>query len=280
MPEFLTGNKLNTEIESILEKAETLLVLISPYIKLHERYIATLKSKLDNPKLQLIIVFGKNEDDISKSMKEEDFKFFVSFPNVKIYYEKNLHAKYIANEVSSIITSMNFHKFSLDNNIEVGVKTETGSFIASKFKTGDRGFDMDAWDYFQKVINQATQVFNKEPKYDSQLLGLIKKYTGSVIKTDNLTEIFKDKPQKSPLQEISRESNITYGYCIRTGIKIPFNINKPYSLEAYKEWSKHPDKSFKENFCHFTGEPTNGETSFSKPILWKNFKKAKESAKF
>ena len=36
------------------------------------------------------------------------------------------------------------------------------------------------------------------------------------------------------------------------------------------------NKDLPEKFCHFSGEPSNGETSFNKPILHKNWKKAKE----
>lgn len=57
------------------------------------------------------------------------------------------------------------------------------------------------------------------------------------------------------------------GYCIRTGDKIPFNPERPYSLKAFREWNKHADLDFKENFCHRTGEKSNGKTSMVSPIL-------------
>ena len=66
------------------------------------------------------------------------------------------------------------------------------------------------------------------------------------------------------------------GYCIRTGIEIPFNVEKPLSYEAFKSWSKYSDPEYCEKFCHFSGEPSNGETCVSRPILKKNWKKAKE----
>src|SRR5690606_1047281 len=122
MAKFITGNKLNSELEDIFEKAERGLILISPYIKLHKRYMSTLMSKKENNNnLKITIVFGKNEEDISKSMKQEDFNFFKDFPNIEIRYEKRLHAKYFANETNSILTSMNLYSYSQDNNIEFGV---------------------------------------------------------------------------------------------------------------------------------------------------------------
>ena len=59
-------------------------------------------------------------------------------------------------------------------------------------------------------------------------------------------------------------------------MEIPFNVEKPMSYEAFKSWSKYSDPDYAEKFCHFSGEPSNGDTSVSRPILKKNWKKAKE----
>jgi hypothetical protein len=93
MAKFLTGNELNLELEKLFERADEQIILISPYIKLHDRYISSLRTKKENSDLEIIIVFGKNEEDLSKSMKEEDFNFFKEFPNIEVRYEKRLHAK-------------------------------------------------------------------------------------------------------------------------------------------------------------------------------------------
>jgi len=65
------------------------------------------------------------------------------------------------------------------------------------------------------------------------------------------------------------------GYCIRTGKEIPFNPEKPFSADAFKAWSKYANHEFPEKYCHFSGEPSNGQTCFSKPILRKNWNKIK-----
>jgi len=73
--------------------------------------------------------------------------------------------------------------------------------------------------------------------------------------------------------EIKVKPNLN-GYCIRTGVEIPFNVEKPLSYDAYKKWSEFGDSEYPEKYCHFSGEPSNGETSVSRPILKKNWKKA------
>jgi hypothetical protein len=66
------------------------------------------------------------------------------------------------------------------------------------------------------------------------------------------------------------------GYCIRTGVKIAFNPSKPFAYEAYKSWEIYRNPDYQENFCHFSGEPSNGETTYAKPIMNKNWKRAKD----
>src|SRR5690554_419799 len=105
MAKFLKGNDLNAELERLFETAEGTIILISPYIKLHDRYKSTLLTHLKNHNLEIVVLFGKNEDDMSKSMKQEDFDFFKQFPNVEILFENRLHAKYYANETKAILRS-------------------------------------------------------------------------------------------------------------------------------------------------------------------------------
>jgi hypothetical protein len=76
--------------------------------------------------------------------------------------------------------------------------------------------------------------------------------------------------------EIKKNEGKPTGYCIRTGVLIPFNVEKPMCYDAYKLWNKFRDPEYAEKFCHFSGEPSNGETSVSRPILKKNWKRAKD----
>jgi phosphatidylserine/phosphatidylglycerophosphate/cardiolipin synthase-like enzyme len=301
MAKFLTGNELNSELEKLFDQADEQIILISPYIKLHDRYASTLRTKMDNPKLKITVVFGKNEEDISRSMKQEDFNFFKEFPNIQIRYEKRLHAKYYASESSAIMTSMNLHSFSQDNNIEAGVITKAtllGNLATNIITnvTGEDAFDSQAETYFNRVIEQAELLFLKTPQFDKGLLGMgvNKKYLSSTIEVDKLSDFFSDRKkydaayrkengyegdkraETSSGPAIANGSRNRAGFCIRTGVPIPFNVEKPMSYDAYIAWNKFGNPHYAENYCHFSGEPSNGETSVSRPILKKNWKKAQE----
>jgi hypothetical protein len=275
---FLTGNELNTELEKIIEFANQHLLLISPFIKLHERYASVLKTKKEKFDFKIVLVFGKNEDDISKSMKQEDFNFFKEFPNVEIRYEKRLHAKYYASEEAAILTSMNLYTYSQDNNIETGVLTYRKGVIES-LTTKDK-LENDSAVYFDRVIDQAELLFLKTPKFESTKFGLSKRYVESVIEVDKLSEYFDNRIKSFPsIKKQNYTVNSTdkqLGFCIRTGIQIPFNPKQAMSDSAFQSWKKFSNNDYPEKYCHFSGESSSGETSFSKPILKKNWKQAKE----
>lgn len=284
MAKFLNGNELNSELGKIFEEANAQLILISPYIRLHVHYESILRTKKDNPELEITIVFGKNEDNPSQSMRPEELNFFKDFPNIEIRYEKRLHAKYYANETSAILTSMNLHRHSQDNNIEAGI-------IMTKLRLfGVLGEDVDkqAWEYFSRVIEQSKLIFKTMPEYDNGFAGsgLNKKYLNFNIVEDNLAEYFptgskqkttyrKDDMNEKKTDLQSKQVKVSnVGYCIRTGKQIPFNPKRPMCDEAYQSWLKYGKEDYPEKFCHFSGEPSNGETTFAKPILRKNWKKA------
>lgn len=295
MAKFFKGNDLNSEIGKLFEEAEEQIILISPYIKLHDHYASIFRAKKDNPKLHIIIVFGKNENDLSKSMKEDDFNFFKDFPNIEIHYEKRLHAKYYSNENSAILTSMNLYDYSQDHNIEAGILTQATTLekLATKLWNGEEGLDATACKYFQLVIKQSDLLFKKVPEYDKGIIGtgLNKKYLSSKTETDKLTDFFanrqtydtknrKENYEKKPKAIIkqveSKPTEAQTGYCIRTGVPIPFNIAKPMTDVAWKSWSKYNDPNYAEKYCHYSGELSNKETSVKKPVLTKYYKQAKE----
>lgn len=278
MAKFLKGNQLNSELEKLFESAENSIILISPYIKLHDRYKSSLLTKIHNHDLEITVLFGKNEEDMSKSMKQEDFNFFKQFPNIEILFENRLHAKYYANEVKAILTSMNLYGFSQNNNIEAGILMEK----PLKWRLGgDNNLDDDSWEYFGTVLEQAELLFERRPIYEKKNILSSTKYINSKITIDKLSDFFNNKTYSKVFKKNARKNEKAdtisrIGYCIRTGKEIPFNIEKPMHYEAFKLWNKYKNPDFAEKYCHFSGEASNGETSVNRPILKKNWKQAKE----
>jgi hypothetical protein len=188
MAQFLKGNQLNAQLERIFDEAQAELILISPYIKIHSRFRDILRSKKENAKLQISIVFGKNDKDYWKSFSKEDFELLKEFPNVEIKYESRLHAKYYANEMTSLLSSMNLYDYSQNNNIEFGISMNEDGMNALKGMITNGSMDIDAMDYFNQVIKNSQTLYRAVPQFESKMMGMTKKYTHSEVEVDELTE--------------------------------------------------------------------------------------------
>lgn len=246
MPKFLEGDTLNLEIANIFKNARVELILISPFIKLHHRLRDILKDKINDHKLKITLLIGKNENNIIKSIPKEEVDFFKDFPNIEIRYEERLHAKYYSNENSSVITSMNLYDYSADHNIEVGIQVEPSllDFVKQNESIGTQAFY-----YFDKVLERSELLFKKEPVYTKGKLGLGKKYQESVVTENKIEELVKVKKSFKPKPETQKT-----GFCIKCGEEIKIDPKKPYCYKHYKEWAKNKDVNQKENYCHTCGE--------------------------
>lgn len=302
MSKFITGEELEKKITDIIWEAQETLLIVSPYIQLDDHFKKIFKKHIGNPNLHILIIFGKNEQNRNKSFSTADIDYFKQFPNISIIYAPYLHAKYYANESEGVITSINLYDYSFKNNIEFGVHTKLTLLNAFTGSTED-----SAWEECQKIASVNNVIFIKRPVYDKKLFS--KNYMRSEIlcnqevslsqsndTTMKLSDFPKEldhandddkKPERVRLEDLKTHQNdakpkikSSSGYCIRTGISIPFDVEKPFCIKAFKNWSVYSNKDFPEKFCHFSGEQTNGANSFKQPILKKNWTEAKQTFNF
>jgi hypothetical protein len=242
MAKFLNTTGVSYHLEELIKGTKDRLILISPYLQFNDR----IKEHINNLNIQkrdIRIVYRENK------LQLDENNWLEGQIGVRTSICKTLHAKCYINENEAIITSMNLYEFSQMNNNEMGI-------------------------YITKA--QDPDLYNSTFEEVQRLLTISEEIRVTVKK------VTADTPAKTELKKIEMTSdnnkpNSSTGYCIRTGVKIPFNLEKPMSYEAYKSWSKYSDAEYAEKYCHFSGEPSNGETCLSKPILKKNWKKAKEA---
>jgi phosphatidylserine/phosphatidylglycerophosphate/cardiolipin synthase-like enzyme len=274
MSTFIHGTELNLALEDLIQNANDFIWFISPYIKLHERIKHELKRRKEDDQLQIIVVFGKNEDDYSKSISEEDINFLKEFPNVLICYEKNLHAKYYASDNFALITSMNLHQFSQNTNIEAGVLFPSKSTLnkLAGIITDTDGAGEHAFKYFGGIIEHSEHLYRKTPEYKSKFLGLTETFNGSIVEKNELAKFFSSKSnykssKPNSFNQYQKQNQPTQGYCIRTGVAIPYNPARPFSLDAYQSWIQFNNPDYSEKYCHLTGKHSYGKTSMRNPIM-------------
>lgn len=241
MAKFINTRKAVSEIEDLIRNAEEKLILVSPYLKLSKDFKELLTYRNSKDKITTVI-FGKQE------LNPDEMKFLQGLRFVILKYNEDLHAKCYLNDDKMVITSLNLYEFSMANNKEMGVLI-------------DRNDPSDTH-LFDEAIKEVDYINQTSQRFDL------------TVPKSGFNKHLDNKHSKS--KPTSNSSKDLIGYCIRTGVEIPFDIEKPMCKEAYKSWSKYGDPEYPEKFCHFSGDPSNGETSMSKPILKKNWKKAKE----
>jgi len=268
---FLDGDAISAKIIQIIKEADNYLLLISPYIKLTEK-IKTEMAYLvkQKPEVEVVIVFGKNENNTEKSLSLVDYSFLKTLPNIRISYVKDLHAKIYCSEDRLMLSSMNLHGYSQANNFEAAFIIEEMSLVNSLVnKSISYAWDQ-AFTFVEKIIVSSTCVYKKGKVYKTKFFG----FSSEVIE-----EYFEDNSASFYQNKIGGSIKLK-GYCIRTGIEIPFDLKQPFDYKSFKSWQNFSNPNYPERYCHYSGEESNGETTFKSPILRKNWKEAKSKFKF
>lgn len=190
----------------------------------------------DKRKLQTQIIYREYKQ------KGDDLDFLNSLRLVSIKCHEYLHAKCYFDEQKMIMGSLNLYESSM-RNAEMCV-------LINKNDPADQKL-------FNDVLKEVEYIqANSKPSGLGAVQPLVKNW---------------DANKAGAVKNYS-----AHGYCIRTGIPIPFNPEKPLCYEAYLKWDEYGNLDYPEQYCHFSGEPSHGETSFAFPILNKNWKKAKQ----
>lgn len=240
MAEFLDTQGVSYYLKKLINNSNDKLYLISPYLQLNNQLKLSLEDR-HKFSIDIIVIYGKVTD-----INPDDSEWLKSMPGIKLMFHKDLHAKCYFNEKEAIITSMNLYMFSQQNNVEMGI-------YISKEKD-------------EELYTQVAKEVDRIKRGSEHRTILVQKVEN--VKTESKKTLIE---KKAPIKEVK-----PIGYCIRTGVEIPFNIDKPLSKEAFNVWNEHANPDFPEKYCHFSGEQSYGKTSFKKPILSTNWKKAQD----
>jgi hypothetical protein len=222
--QFIFNTDLVAGLENLIKNAKHKLLLVSPFIDLSKEIRAALNEHILKHDFELYVLFGKNEDNLYKSIKKDSFEFLKQFPNVEIRYNERLHAKFYQNDFDFIMTSINLYDYSLAKNIEVGITCNyaskgllgkvmdgTDTIVAQgidKVKQDVLGFankEINPIEQFQKIFESSEVKYKTEPiKVEKNgITGIFgaKKLNGFNVIVDNLTitskEIKDYKEQKA-----------------------------------------------------------------------------------
>lgn len=248
MAKFINTRAAGSAIEELIRNAGERLILVSPYLKLSKDFRQLLEFRNKKDKVTTVI-FGKQE------LKPDEMTFLQGLQFLALKFNEDLHAKCYVNDDKMIITSLNLYEFSMMHNKEMGVLIDKNDPADSLL--------------FQEAMNEVDFIQTTSERF-----------AFSAHRTEPVKAPAEPPPPIAPAARTSSKElpSVTVkpsGYCIYTGVEVPFNIEKPMSYEAYKRWKKSGGiQEEPAKFCHFTGEPSEGATCVKRPILKKNWKAA------
>jgi phosphatidylserine/phosphatidylglycerophosphate/cardiolipin synthase-like enzyme len=234
MAKILTTKGSAAALEEIIRKAEKKILLISYSFKISDKFFNKIKQAVDR-NVVISVVSG------TQIGPPDVFERLKQLPNIKFWQYENLHAKVFANELKCVVGSMNFSEPSEIKNLEIGVMLSL---------TNDPDLFHEVMRHCDEILDEANLARPMMPK--------------SIL----------DENKKKVVNKQVEDFQQSFGYCIRTGEKIPLNHDRPYSPRAYEAWLwKGGNENFGEKYDHFTGEQSQGETCKASPVLNKNWKK-------
>src|SRR3989338_2916518 len=229
MAKFLATKKISSEIEDIL-KSKQKITLISPYLKLSKDFRELLKLRNDK-EIKTTIIFGKQE------LNHDELSFLMGQRSIYLKFYETLHGKCYFNDDTMIITSMNLHEYSMQNNKEFGI-------LLKKNEPEDKKLFQDVLDETEIIESNS-----KEFEFRNVQKGFVRK------------------------EELSKNGE---GHCIRCEIKIKMDPEHPYCLECYQKWKKFEDETYieKTGVCHMCNRPN--ASSMKKPVCIDCYNKNKK----
>lgn len=241
-------HQISPMLIELIQHAQKEIIIVSPYVKMWNH----LKYSLDEAKKRGVQTSVYYRIDENKIDINELLPFFTNIIPIK-----NLHAKIYFIDDDIVVSSMNLYDYSQSSNKEIALLLKD-----QNQKNALRGY-LDT-----KLKPFAERVQRKAVKFERE-------------KTESRpTSVTKSKSIKEPNKPISDlgsffvESTADYlidvddeqGTCIRCGIDIEFDPDRPFCGKCYREWAKYENEDYKENYCHDCGEKA--KTSYAKPLCY------------
>ena len=234
MAEFLARRHgIVHHLHKIIEEAKKELILISPYIRADDETKDLLTDKTRATSIH--VVYGKEE------LHPKERSWFAG-RSIRTIFRKNLHAKCFLNEYQAMVTSMNLHRFSQENNDEIGILVS---------KEEDR-------DLYEAIYKQAERFIANSEADESE-------GERSAAKTTSRRK--------------SRATTKTKaGFCIRCKTDLPVKPTEPYCKSCYASWKRYENKTYEEKHCHTCGKKQ--EATMLKPVCPDCHRKYKDVLEF
>ena len=236
---FYFDDEPRSQINELIKSAKSFLYLVSPYNKHPNQLKVLLKEAI--------------EDGVSITMLYRDEKgqregvAYLEPLGATVLPVEWLHSKVYMNESTALASSMNLLDSSFNNSSEFCIKID---------KASNRGLYDQLGEYVEKIQLRAER---RNPSATPEKPTPVKAAAPKPAPAKTAT---KSAPPRRSAPKTAAAS--VTGHCIRCGVKITFNQEKPLCADDHKSWNRFQNPDYREHYCHQCGEEH--ETSMAKPL--------------
>ena len=236
---FYFDHEVRTQIFDLIRSAERFLFLVSPYNK-HPQQLRELLIAAIQRGLQVTMLYRDEKD-------QREGVAYLERLGAKVLPVEWLHSKIYMNESRALASSMNLLDSSFNNSSEFCIRIDFAN---------DNALYYELVEYVKDIRSRA------ERRNPSAAADKPTPAKAAAPKTAPAKAVTKSAPRPRSAPKAAAAS--ATGHCIRCGILIPLNPEKPLCARDYKIWNRYQDPDYEENYCHLCGEEH--DTSMDKPF--------------
>ena len=244
-------NEITQQILEIINKAESNLAIVSPYIDRVLHVEQAITRAITNG-VEVTIFARKDGARIGGNRATDALAWFKA-NKVKVVGVPNLHAKFYINETEAVVTSMNLYTSSWTGSLELGFAVEGEAHAQLAAYLRDIVMPQS-----KSVVTKTTATRTSRPP---------KRATKSSTRRPSVPA--KKEPSGffgSVMNVVKDALESNEGFCIRCGERLTeaeYESGKALCRKDYRAWAEFKRPAFTEKFCTTCGKSK--KTSFARP---------------
>ena len=228
---MLSAFKVVAAFDEIIERAERVIVIVTPYFDPWPHLAQALFQNLDR-RVAVHILLRGGEDRAKGEAAAQPF----AQRGARVQFLDRLHAKVYLSEKQALLTSMNLIKASRDS-WEVGTLFDATEDAAS----------------YQQIATMTGGLF------DTVNIPVAAERPAQRTASTHPTP-----PTRVPVRQTVETRRSHAGHCIRCSEAVAVNQAKPLCRDCHASWAEYKNADYQEKFCHLCG--CRAATSVAKPL--------------
>lgn len=229
---ILTHGSVHREVIDLIEQAQNVLVLVSPYLAPWKGLVMAIeRASARGVAIHMILRGGEDRERQASAVAPLRSRLRT------VRFVERLHAKIYLSEKAAVLTSMNLLESSALDSIEFAARVDS-----QQHTDGYR----QAFKVCEALMAMAEQEQLRE----------------KIERGANASASMPTARTEKPIREPRRKNSA--GHCIRCGEEVAQNPEKPLCAACFRLWSKYENPDYEEDCCHMCGRKAS--TSMRKPL--------------